>query len=207
MIGRIGQRVSLAWRRHGWRIGILALVKLHPWEPIRRTVAATRLRLVTHGKKGRGIICENSVTVIPGSVLVLGDRVQLGRRCFLETTIEPLGSLGIGADSWLSHDCHIATSTRVSIGRAVRIGEFTSIRDTTHKYDAPDIEIWRQGDIYGTIDIEDDVWIGRGCLIQGRPEGLRIGRGAVIGANSVVTKSIPPLQVWGGVPARFIKNR
>lgn len=207
MIARIAQRLSLAWDRHGWRIGVLALLKLQPWEALRRRVAVVRLALLTHGKKGEGVICENEVIVIPGSMLVLGDRVQLGRRCFLETTIEPHGTLSIGADSWLSHDCHVATCQRVSIGRAVRIGEFTSIRDTTHKYDSSEVEIWRQGDAYGTVDIEDDVWIGRGCLIQGRPEGLRIGRGAIVGANSVVTKSIPPLQVWGGVPARFIKDR
>lgn len=207
MIGRITQRLSQALRRHGWRIAVLAFVKVQPWETIRRKLASVRVRLLTHGEKGAGLICEKGVTVVSGSVLVLGERVQLGRNCFLETTIEPSGTLSIGADSWLSHDCHIATCRRVTIGRAVRVGEFTSIRDTTHKYSSADVEIWRQGDTYGTVDIEDDVWIGRGCLIQGHAEGLSIGRGSIIGANSVVTKSIPPMQVWGGVPARFIKNR
>lgn len=207
MTGRIRQRLRQAWMRHGWRMAVLAVLKLQPWEALRRRFTVARIRLLTHGVKGGGIICEPGVRIVPGSVLNLGNRVQLGRGCFLETTIEPHGELSIGAESWISHDCHIATSTRVTLGRAVRIGEFTSIRDTAHKYVSPNVEIWRQGDIYGTVDIDDDVWIGRGCLIQGRPEGLRIGRGVIVGANSVVTKSIPPMQVWGGVPARFIKNR
>ena len=37
--------------------------------------------------------------------------------------------------------------------------------------------------------------------------GVTIGRGSIVAAGSVVTKSIPPYTIWGGVPARFIKNR
>ena len=44
-------------------------------------------------------------------------------------------------------------------------------------------------------------------FILGNPEGLKIGKGAVIGANSVVTKSVKAYTVAGGVPAKFIKRR
>ena len=43
-------------------------------------------------------------------------------------------------------------------------------------------------------------------FIHGNPEGLKIGKGAVIGANSVVTKSVEAYTVFGGVPAKFIKR-
>jgi serine O-acetyltransferase len=52
--------------------------------------------------------------------------------------------------------------------------------------------------------IEDHVDIGAGAVILG---DITIGRGAVIGANAVVTKSVPPLAVMGGVPARLIRMR
>lgn len=54
------------------------------------------------------------------------------------------------------------------------------------------------------IIIEDDVWIGRNAIIL---PGVTIGKGAVIGAGSVVTKDVPPYCVVGGVPANVIKKR
>lgn len=52
--------------------------------------------------------------------------------------------------------------------------------------------------------IESDCWIGARVTIM---EGVRIGRGTVIGANSVVTKSIPPYSIAVGIPAKVIKPR
>lgn len=52
--------------------------------------------------------------------------------------------------------------------------------------------------------IEDWVEIGAGAVIVG---DIVIGRGAIVGANAVVTKSVPPLAVVGGVPARLIRMR
>lgn len=55
----------------------------------------------------------------------------------------------------------------------------------------------------GSITIEPDAWIGTGAVIL---PGLTIGEGAVVGANSVVTRSVPPYTVVGGVPAHKIKD-
>lgn len=54
------------------------------------------------------------------------------------------------------------------------------------------------------VIIEDDVWIGINAVIM---SGVKIGRGAVIGANSVVTSDIPPFMVVAGSPAKIIKKR
>ncbi len=52
--------------------------------------------------------------------------------------------------------------------------------------------------------IENDVWIGMGCFIK---EGTRIQTGSIVGMGSVVTKDIPPYEIWAGNPARKIRDR
>jgi acetyltransferase-like isoleucine patch superfamily enzyme len=56
----------------------------------------------------------------------------------------------------------------------------------------------------GDVKIGSDVWIGRGALIL---SGVEIGHGAVIGARSVCTRSIPPYAVCAGNPARVVRFR
>lgn len=57
---------------------------------------------------------------------------------------------------------------------------------------------------YKQTVIENDVWIGSNVLIKG---GVHIGTGAVIGMGSVVTKDIPPYEIWAGNPAKKIRDR
>lgn len=54
------------------------------------------------------------------------------------------------------------------------------------------------------VTIEEDVFIGINVIIC---NSVTIGKGAVIGAGSIVTKDIPPYQVWAGNPARYIRDR
>lgn len=69
---------------------------------------------------------------------------------------------------------------------------------------AKDMIIREQRATIGEVIIEDDVWIGAGAKIL---SGITVGKGAVIGANAVVTSDIPPYAIVGGVPARIIKYR
>ncbi len=55
----------------------------------------------------------------------------------------------------------------------------------------------------GPIRIEEGAWLGAAAVVL---PGVTIGRGAIIGANAVVRRSVPPMQVWAGVPARYVKD-
>jgi acetyltransferase-like isoleucine patch superfamily enzyme len=55
----------------------------------------------------------------------------------------------------------------------------------------------------GSIVIEEDAWLGAGCVVL---PGVRIGRGAVVGANSVVQQDVAALHVVAGQPARTIRE-
>jgi maltose O-acetyltransferase len=55
----------------------------------------------------------------------------------------------------------------------------------------------------GAIVIEDDAWLGAGCVVL---PGVRIGRGAVVGANSVVHQDVASLHVVAGQPARTVRE-
>lgn len=56
----------------------------------------------------------------------------------------------------------------------------------------------------GSIILEDDVWLGYGCIIN---SGVHIGKGAIIASGSVITKDVEPYSIYGGNPAKFIKYR
>lgn len=108
-----------------------------------------------------------------------------------------------GAYSFIGENCRIYP--KVSIGAYTMLAPEVSIVGADHRFDlagVPMIFAGRPG-LPNTV-IEEDVWIGFRSTIMC---GVTIGRGAIIAANSVVTKNVPPYEVYGGVPARKLKDR
>lgn len=98
----------------------------------------------------------------------------------------------------------IVAAASITIGNYVTVGANTRIMDTDfHPMDAADRRQRSSGGNSAPIVIEDDVFIGTECLIL---KGVRIGKGSVIGARSVVTHDIPPHSVAVGHPARVIQS-
>lgn len=104
----------------------------------------------------------------------------------------------------------IYCQNRIEIGSHVMIGADTIIMDTNfHSLDYSIRGTRREGYQYaGTINtapvkIGKHVFIGTRSIIN---KGVTIGDGAIIAAGSVVVKDIPAWEVWGGNPAKFIKQ-
>lgn len=88
---------------------------------------------------------------------------------------------------------------KLVIGNNVDLAQETNIWTLQH-----DVHSDFHGDKGGDVTIEDYVWIASRVTIL---PGVRIGRGAVVAANSVVTKDIPPMTINAGIPARVIAER
>ena len=83
------------------------------------------------------------------------------------------------------------------------IGEYTSIRDTSHSYQNNGIPFSQQADESLSISIGNNVWIGRGCIIM---PGTVIADNVIIGANSVVKGQLETNSVYVGSPAVKIRT-
>ncbi len=131
-------------------------------------------------------------------------KVFLGRGCKVHA----------GATIWCSHfeagnNVHLNPCShvfgRVRIGNDVMIAPNVMIAGGNHGIKKIGTPMYYQPCVSkGTIIIEDDVWIGANSVIL---DGVTIQKGAVIGAGSVVTKSIPCYAIVAGNPAQIIKYR
>lgn len=106
--------------------------------------------------------------------------------------------------------CFLASIAHIYIGNKVIFGPSVVIRGGNHVFDIPgryildisDSEKRKKDD--KDVHIEDDVWIGQNVIIL---KGVTIHRGSIIAAGAVVTKDVAPYCIYGGNPAKKIKNR
>ena len=122
-----------------------------------------------------------STTVLPPFYIDYGKPVTIGERCFIQQccTFFGRGGIIIGNDVFIGPKCNLIT-----------INHDPNPDNRSATYGRP-------------IVIEDKVWIGINATIL---PGVKIGYGAIVGAQSVVTHDVPPMTVVGGNPARIIKK-
>ena len=144
----------------------------------------------------------DGVPLVTGTANIsLGRSSRIGALCELGT--EEKGRIRLGRNVRLNRGATIFSYSDIQIGDHSLIGEFVTIRDANHGIE-PGQLIRGQKHNSSAIRIGSDVWIGRGACIL---PGVEIGDGAVIGANSVVTRSIPAGAIAAGVPAKVIRQR
>ena len=161
---------------------------------------------------GKGVFFTQSLLYMGLNNVSIGNNFRAGERLKLRTVNNWEGktytpSIVIGNNVNIETDCHISAINKVSIGNNVLIASFVYISDHIHgnvnDFEAPLLPPL-QRPLYskGPVIIEDDVWLGEKVSVMA---GVHIGRGAIIGANSVVTKDIPAYAIAVGSPAKVIK--
>lgn len=109
----------------------------------------------------------------------------------------------VGHDVYVGHDCHFGSD--VVIHSNVLIASNVSFVGGDHKYNEVGCYIKDSGrGAVKPIVVSDDVWIGHGAIVLG---GVVLGRGSIVAAGSVVTKSVAEYAIVGGNPAKHIKFR
>lgn len=142
----------------------------------------------------------------------IGSSCSIGKGVVLEIydnyrgqTFHP--EFSMGSNSSIGEYGHVTCINKIKIGDNVRMGRKVFISDNAHG--ASKIELLDMAPNFrplytkGPVIIEDCVWIGEMACIM---PGVTIGKGAIIGANAVVTHDVPPYCVVGGNPAKVIKD-
>lgn len=133
----------------------------------------------------------------PRHSIQLGEKAEIESRCVLNAfngaiLIGPGSSVGIGS----------IIIGPVEIGRDSAIAQNCFVSGANHVYADPTRSWQAQGMAVKPVIIGDGVWIGANCVIL---PGVEIGSHSVVGAGSVVTRSIPPFSVAVGNPANVKK--
>lgn len=135
---------------------------------------------------------NNSSVGVNSMIKVSGSLVEVGKGFWL------------GNYSTLANDCFIGAAGGVWIGDYVAIGQNVRFHSENHDFSDPTKKICEQGTTHKGIRIEDDCWIGAGAVFL---DGAELGKGCVVGANTVVNGVFPAYSVIAGVPARIVKMR
>lgn len=130
-------------------------------------------------KCGEKVTIENQCYIGSGRNIELGDYSGIGQRCYLQGNI--------------------------TIGKYVMMAPEVVILTENHKFNDTSKPMKFQGNQKEeAVVIEDDVWIGTRVIIL---PGVRIGKGSIIGAGSIVTKDVEPYSIVAGNPAELIWKR
>lgn len=161
-------------------------------------------------QSGASIGEGSNVNVRSGSRMILGQDSYVGR--YVE--ICPSGTIRIGDDTSVQDRCILLGD--VDLGRYCRIAPNVMISSGRHYFDLLPAHLIRDQDEYAAkspelaarhsrpVTIEDDCWIGVNSVIM---PGVTVGKGAIVGAASVVVRDVEPYTVVAGAPARVVKKR
>lgn len=199
---------------------------------IERRLELLRGRIVQWrgAKVGRRFGLGRGVRLLYPKCFVAGDDVSIGEYSFLDclayrgvhigthTSIDrnlwltcggtseddTHGYVVIGNNSYVGCNAVFGGGGGIQIGNRVLIGQSVNIHAESHEFLDTTRPIADQPTSYHGVVIGDDVWIGSKVTIL---DGVNIGTGVVIGAGAVVTRSIPPMAIAVGVPARIVRYR
>ena len=154
----------------------------------------------------------NSSTRIPKLSINWPHQLSIGDNCTLEDHLifkydsvwKKGPNIHIGNNVFIGNNTEFNISSKILIADDCLIASNCTFIDHNHGLSESKVPIRLQQTKSRPITIDENVWIGANSTIL---IGVSIGKGAVIGAGSVVTKNIPPNEIWAGVPAKLIRKR
>ena len=156
---------------------------------------------------GNSVIMWKPYTLLGTQNIYIGNNVVIesGVQLVTYSTKDYKPEIHISDNTLIRRNSHITAINKIRIGKNVLTGTNVLISDNEHgESSRQNMNVQprlRQLVSKGEVIIEDNVWIGNNVCILG---GVRIGMGSIIGANTVVTKDIPPYSIAAGVPAKII---
>ena len=146
-----------------------------------------------------------------------GKCIEIGDLCYIAKNVSLLANTSYIGVSYtpeivisdrcsIGDECNITCINKIYLGKGVLLGRKVLVTDHGHGDSSMiggDVPVRARPLVSpGPVIIEDEVWIGEKASIM---PNVRIGKGSIIGANSVVTKDVPPYSVAVGSPARVVK--
>jgi acetyltransferase-like isoleucine patch superfamily enzyme len=143
-------------------------------------------------------------------LVAIGDRVVIDRHCWFNIPVNSDSGapvISVGDRCQIGRQCMISARNQIHLESDVVVSPSVLLMDHNHAFEDVTVPILRQGITDGgTIRIEQGCWIGFGAAIISSWGELVVGRNSVVGANSVVTRSVPANSVVAGNPARVVRQ-
>lgn len=139
---------------------------------------------------------SKSITLRENARIGIGVRIKVGFS----------GKITIGELVLIDDYCFITAHEKIQIGKGTMVAANVYIVDFNHRYPLTEYRAYddkEEGYTTKPVIIEDYVWVGANSVIL---PGVTIGKGSVVGAGSIVTKSIPPYSIAFGNPAKVIRK-
>lgn len=165
--------------------------------------------LYTWVQRGRGL---SSSTNLPFSTRITWpNKIEIGSNCSIEYRVffkhdGPYSegkSIIIEREVFIGNNCEFNIRKQIIIRSKTLIASGCKFIDHDHGTSLNGL-ITSQDGFEWEILIEEDVWLGVNVIVL---KGVVIGKGAIIAAGAVVNKSVPPYEIWGGIPATKIGER
>jgi acetyltransferase-like isoleucine patch superfamily enzyme len=151
---------------------------------------------------GEGCVIEGEVLIFHPENVHLGRDVYVGHRTILKGYYK--NTMRIGDGTWIGQMCFFHSAGGIDIGKHVGIGPGVMILTSTHDEAGRATAPLLTPVVMAEVVIEDEVNLGIGAIVM---PGVRIGRGARIGAGAVVTHDVEPYAIAAGAPARLLRMR
>lgn len=151
---------------------------------------------------GPDCVFERGVLVFHPENIELGRNVYVGHQAILKGYYR--NTMHIGDETWIGPQSFLHSAGGLHIGARVGVGPGVRIITSAHREIGRDTPILDSPLVLAPVVVEDDSDIGVSATVL---PGVRIGRGAQVGAGAVVTDDVPAFSIAVGVPARVIRER